>query len=197
MKFELEPLPYAVDALEPHIGARTLEFHYGKHHQAYMDKLRGLLEDNPRMAQKSLEEIIRQSSGGVFNNAAQVWNHTFYWNSMCPDGGGEPGAGLVHRLSDSFGSVQSFKTQFAEAAKTAFGSGWAWLVSTPEKQLEIMVTANADTPLCYGNIPLLNIDVWEHAYYLDYQNKRPDYVDAFLEHLVNWAFAEQNLRAAL
>lgn len=193
MKFELEPLPYAMNALEPHISARTLEFHYGKHHQAYMDKLKGLLEDDPR-ADKSLEEIIGQSSGGIFNNAAQVWNHTFYWNSMRPDGGGDPGTALTGRLSDSFGSVQTFKDRFAEAARTAFGSGWAWLVSTPDKQLDIMVTANADTPLCYRTQPLLCIDVWEHAYYLDYQNRRPDYVDAFMAHLVNWEFAEQNLQ---
>ncbi len=192
MKFELDPLPYEMNALEPHISARTLEFHYGKHHQTYLDKLQGLIKDDP-LADQSLEEIIRHSSGGVFNNAAQVWNHSFYWNSMAPDGGGEPEGELARLISSEFGSIDDFKEKFSTAAKGAFGSGWAWLVVTPDKRLQIVTTSNADNPLCQDHTPLLTLDVWEHAYYLDYQNKRPDYVQAFLEHLVNWQFAQENL----
>ena len=194
MKFELHPLPYDKDALEPHISARTLEFHYNKHHQGYLDKLQNKIGDTPD-ADKPLEEIIKITEDPkVFNLGAQVWNHNFYWHSLSPDGG-QPSKRLVKLLNDNFGSVEAFKKQLASAANGQFGSGWAWLIGRDNGKLEIEATANADNPVKSGDVPLLTIDVWEHAYYLDYQHERPRYVDAFLEELINWRFIDQNLEA--
>ncbi|RMH67666.1 MAG: superoxide dismutase [Actinomyces sp.] len=192
MAIELPPLPWADDALEPHISARTISFHYGKHHAAYVNNLNKAI-DGTDLAGKPLEEIITSSSGGVFNNAAQVWNHTFYWNSMSPGGGGQPSGDIAAAIDAAFGSYDAFRDQFATAAATQFGSGWAWLVKNADGGLEIMQTANADLPLAHGKTALLTIDVWEHAYYLDYQNLRPKYIETYLDHLVNWEFAAANL----
>jgi Fe-Mn family superoxide dismutase len=191
MAFELPPLPYGEDALAPHISAQTLQFHHGKHHATYVTNLNGFVENDASLQGKSLEEIILSSDGGVFNNAAQVWNHTFFWNSMRPGGGGAPSGALAAAIDAAFGSLDGFRTAFADAAKTQFGSGWAWLVAG-ENGLEVMKTANADLPMKHGRKALLTIDVWEHAYYLDYQNRRPDFITAFLDHLVNWDFAAAN-----
>ncbi len=196
MAFELLPLPYDKSALEPHMSAKTLEFHYGKHHQAYVTNLNNLAQGTT-LATKSLESIIREtakdeSAAGIFNNAAQVWNHTFFWNSMTPAGGGVPGGDLARHIDRDFGSVDKFKERFRQAAVGQFGSGWAWLVAD-KGELKIVRTANAMTPIVEGQIPLLTCDVWEHAYYLDYQNRRPDFVNAFLDQLVNWDFAAANL----
>jgi Fe-Mn family superoxide dismutase len=186
MAIVLPPLPYAKDALSPHISEETINFHYGKHHQTYVDNLNGLIAGTD-LAEKSLEEIIKTSDGGIFNNAAQIWNHTFYWESMKPDGGGEVPEVLAKKLAENFGSVENFRSEFTQAALTQFGSGWAWLVKKLDGSLGIQKTANAETPLTDNNItPLLTVDVWEHAYYLDFQNRRPDYVNTFLNHLVNW-----------
>ena len=194
MAIELPPLPYADDALAPHISAHTMSFHYGKHHAAYVNNLNGLI-DGTDLANASLEEIISGAeSGGLFNNAAQVWNHTFYWNSMTPGGGGDPSGDLAAALESSFGSIDAFKTQFKADAVGNFGSGWTWLVQD-DSGLAIVKTDDADTPLAHGGKALLTIDVWEHAYYLDYQNARPAYVDAFLESLINWEFASANYSA--
>jgi len=187
MAIELPPLPYDMDALAPHISAETLDFHYGKHHQAYVTNTNKLIEGTP-LADKSLEEIIAAADGGLFNNAAQVWNHTFYWNSMKPDGGGEPTGAILEAINRDFGSVADFKQRFKEAAVTQFGSGWAWLCEVDGK-LEIRKTGNADTPVKQGVKALLTCDVWEHAYYIDYRNARPNYVAAYLDHLVNWDLA--------
>ncbi len=195
MPFTLPALPYARDALGPHISEETLNYHYGKHHQAYVDNLNKLV-DGTDLADAGLEEVIRASAGskpGIFNNAAQVWNHTFYWHSMKPGGGGEPTGAVADGIKDSFGDYQSFRKAFAEAGATQFGSGWAWLVSKGGK-LEVRKTANAETPLTEDGVtPLLTMDVWEHAYYLDFQNARPKYIETFLDNLVNWDFANQNL----
>ncbi len=193
MSFELPNLPFASDALEPHISANTLSFHHGKHHNTYVTNLNNLVGDT----YKSLEDIIRESAGdpgkaGVFNNAAQVWNHTFYWNSMKSGGGGAPSGDVASGIDAAFGSFDKFKEEFKNAAVTQFGSGWAWLV-VDGGTFKIVKTANADTPIVGGQIPLITCDVWEHAYYLDFQNRRPDYVQAFLNHLVNWDFATSNL----
>jgi Fe-Mn family superoxide dismutase len=184
MPFELPALPYAKNALAPHLSAETLEFHHGKHHQAYVTNLNKLVEGTAN-ASKTLEQIIMASDGGLFNNAAQVWNHTFYWHCMKPRGGGKPEGKLATALAGAFGSVDSFLQQFKEAAVTQFGSGWAWLVKKDGK-LSILKTANADLPMKHGATALLTCDVWEHAYYVDYRNARPNYVQAFLDHLVNW-----------
>jgi len=189
MSFELPPLPYAQSALEPYISARTFEFHYGKHHKAYVDNLNKLVIGTP-FEKASLEDIIKSTAGkseyaGIFNNAAQVWNHTFFWNSMRPNGGGEPKAELKKRLEENFGSIENFKAEFKAAAVGQFGSGWAWLVEE-DNRLKVIKTSNADTPIAHGLKPLLTVDVWEHAYYLDYQNLRANFVDAFLNNLVNW-----------
>ncbi|MFZ6181739.1 superoxide dismutase [Nannocystis pusilla] len=192
MPFTLPELPYAKDALAPHISAETLEFHHGKHHAAYVNNLNKLLEGKPE-AELSLEEVIRRSDGGVFNNAAQVWNHTFYWNSMRPNGGGRPTGELADAIVRDFGSYDKFRELFANAATTQFGSGWAWLVVEQNGKLAVTKTGNADLPLAHGQTPLLTIDVWEHAYYIDYRNARPKYIDTFLEHLVNWDFVAGNL----
>nr|WP_211193939.1 superoxide dismutase [Pyxidicoccus fallax] len=185
-------LPYAKDALAPHISAETLEFHHGKHHAAYVTNLNKLLEGKPE-ANKSLEEVILGSDGGVFNNAAQVWNHTFYWHCMKPNGGGRPTGELADAINRDFGSFEKFREEFANAAATQFGSGWAWLVLDNGK-LKVTKTGNADLPMKHGQKALLTIDVWEHAYYVDFRNARPKYIDTFLEKLVNWDFVAQNFK---
>ncbi|HEY9539446.1 MAG TPA: superoxide dismutase [Kiloniellaceae bacterium] len=193
MAFELPPLPYAQDALEPHCSAKTLSFHHGKHHQAYVSKTNELIAGTEH-ADKSLEEIIKSSSGTLFNQAAQVWNHTFFWNSMKPGGGGQPGGALATAIDKSFGSLDKFKEEFKTKGVGQFGSGWVWLVKDGN-DLKVVGTGNADTPLAHGQTPILTCDVWEHAYYLDYQNRRPDFIQAFLDHLVNWDFAAKNFGA--
>jgi len=192
MSFTLPDLPYAKDALEPHISAETLEYHYGKHHKTYVDKLNGLVEGTEN-ADKPLEEIIRNSSGGLFNNAAQVWNHTFYWNCMSPDGGGEPSGKLAEAIERDFGSVDQLKEKFNETAVGNFASGWTWLVQNTDGSLALVNTDDAETPLTGDARPLLTCDVWEHAYYIDYRNARPKYLDAFW-HLVNWDFVASQMK---
>lgn len=194
MAFELCSLPYAQNALEPYISANTLGLHHGKHHNAYVTNLNNLIKDSP-MASQSLEEIIKASFGdmdkaGIFNNAAQTWNHTFYWSSMKPNGGGTPSGALADKIDKDFGSFDMFKQELTNAAMTQFGSGWAWLVHDGGK-LKVLKTSNADTPMVHGQTALLTIDVWEHAYYLDFQNRRPEYIETFLNHLANWDFAVQ------
>ncbi len=191
MAFELPPLPYAQDALAPHISAETLEYHYGKHHQTYVTNLNKLVEGT-EFENASLEDVILKSDGGLFNNSAQVWNHTFYWNSMTPSGGGAPSGAVADAINAAFGSYDEFRAKFAEAATTQFGSGWAWLVDNGSG-LEIMKTGNADLPMKHGAKALLTIDVWEHAYYIDYRNARPNYINTFLDSLVNWDFVAQNM----
>ena len=194
MAFELPPLPYPKDALAPHISAETLEYHHGKHHAAYVTNLNKLIEGKPE-ANKSLEEIIMGSEigTGVFNNAAQVWNHTFYWSSMKPNGGGQPTGDLLAAINRDFGSFEKFKEEFANAGATQFGSGWAWLVLQNGK-LAVTKTPNADLPMKHGQKALLTMDVWEHAYYIDYRNARPKYIETFLSSLANWDFALENLK---
>jgi Fe-Mn family superoxide dismutase len=191
MAFELPALPYAQDALAPHISAETLEYHYGKHHQTYVTNLNKLVEGT-EFENASLADVIMKSDGGLFNNSAQVWNHTFYWNSMSPDGGGAPSGEVADAINSAFGSYDEFKAKFAEAATTQFGSGWAWLVDSGSG-LEIMKTSNADLPMKHGSKALLTIDVWEHAYYIDFRNARPNYISTFLDSLVNWDFVAQNM----
>ena len=198
MSIELPNLPYAGDALEPHVSARTLEFHHGKHHKAYVDKLNAAIAGTD-YADQSLEAIIAAandaSDAGVFNNAAQIWNHTFLWHSMSPKGGGEPSGALADAINKKYGDLAGFKEAFKSAAMGQFGSGWAWLVRTADG-VDNVATGNADTPLVHGQTALLTLDVWEHAYYLDYQNKRDAYVDTFLDKLINWEFAARNYDAA-
>lgn len=194
MAFELPPLPYAMDALAPHISKETLEYHYGKHHKAYVDNLNKLLPGT-EFEGKSLEEIIMKSSDGVFNNAAQVWNHTFYWHCLSPNGGGEPTGALAEAINKQFGSFDVFKEKFSQASITTFGSGWGWLVKNSEGALEIISTSNAKTPMTEQKKALLTCDVWEHAYYIDYRNLRPKYLEAFWA-LVNWDFVAENLKNA-
>jgi Fe-Mn family superoxide dismutase len=184
MKHELPGLPYAMDALEPYISKKTLEFHYGKHHQAYVNNLNNLV-GGTEFENASLEDIIRKASGGIFNNGAQVWNHTFYWNCMKPNGGGEPGGTLAQAILKNFGSFADFRDKFSKAAATLFGSGWAWLIRKDDGTLDIVQESNAGNPLRNGAVPLLTCDVWEHAYYLDKQNARPDYIADFWK-LVDW-----------
>jgi len=197
MSIEFPALPYAANALEPHISARTFEFHHGKHHKAYVDKLNTAIAGTAYESQ-TLEEIIansrKKSEAAVFNNAAQAWNHTFLWHSMSPDGGGAPTGDLADAINDRFGSLDAFKAAFRTAAMGRFGSGWAWLVRTSDG-VDIVTTGNADTPLVNATRPLLTLDVWEHAYYLDYQNRRDAYIDVFLDKLVNWGFAAKNFAA--
>ena len=200
MAVELPKLPYALDALEPHISKLTLEFHHGKHHKAYVDKTNELIA-NTDLAKKSLEEIVRAAAGQkdkatLFNNAAQAWNHGFYWNSMSPGAGGEPGGAIADRLAVDFQSFGAFREAFKTAAIDHFGSGWAWLV-LDEGRLKIATTANADTPIAHGKTAILAMDLWEHAYYLDYQNQRPIYVENFLGKLANWDFAGHNYELAV
>lgn len=196
MTITLPDLPYDKDALEPHISSRTLSFHHGKHHNAYVTNLNKLIEETD-LASETLEDIIKQTvndadKAGIFNNAAQVWNHTFYWQSMKPKDGGDPSGDIAEKIIADFGSYDNFISQFKNAGLTQFGSGWVWLVLKNNK-LEIMKTSNADTPIAHGIKPLLTMDVWEHAYYLDYQNGRADYIDSFINHLINWDFANSNL----
>ena len=191
MPFSLPDLPYAKDALEPHISAETLEYHYGKHHQTYVDKLNGMVEGTPD-ADKSLEEIIKSASGGLFNNAAQVWNHTFYWHCLSPNGGGAPSGDLAAAIDRDFGSFETFKQKFTDSAIGNFGSGWTWLVQNDDGSLAIVNTDDAETPLTGSATPLLTCDVWEHAYYIDYRNARPKYIDAFWN-LVHWDFVASQM----
>jgi Fe-Mn family superoxide dismutase len=185
-------LPYGRDALAPHISEETLNFHYGKHHMGYLNKLNAAIEADASLQGKSLEELISSASGGLFNNAAQVWNHTFYWHSMSPNGGGEPTGAIAEAINTAFGSFDAFKAAFGAAAAGQFGSGWAWLVKDSSGALSIVTTGNAETPLTQGLTPILTCDVWEHAYYVDYRNDRGGYVKAWWN-LVNWDFANQNL----
>jgi Fe-Mn family superoxide dismutase len=196
MQITLPQLPYPYDALEPHISRTTLEVHHGKHHRAYVEKVKTLAKE-VHLADQPLERIIQQTAGqdthrALFNNAAQAWNHAFYWRCLRPKGGGAPDGEIARRIDTDLDGYNAFAAQFAAAASGQFGSGWAWLV-VDRDQLKVTQTANADTPLAHGQTPLLTIDVWEHAYYLDYQNRRADYVAAVLEHLVNWDFASRNL----
>ncbi|MEK6775478.1 MAG: superoxide dismutase [bacterium] len=196
MPITLPGLPYEKNALEPHISANTLEFHYGKHHNAYVVNTNKLIEGTD-LANKDLEEIIKKTSGdaskaGIFNNAAQVWNHSFYWKCMKPGGGGKPTGSIAKKIDAAFGSYEKFVEEFKNAGATQFGSGWAWLVLKDNK-LQVMKTANADTPIAHGIKPLLTVDVWEHAYYLDYQNRRPDYLSTFVDKLINWDFVNSCL----
>ena len=197
MAFELPPLPYDKNALAPHISANTLDFHHGKHHQAYVTNLNNLIKDKP-LEGHGLEDIITSSFGkadqvGVFNNAAQVWNHTFFWHCMKPGGGGAPSGEVAAAIDASFGSMDTFKEEFKTACVTQFGSGWGWLVADGGK-LAVMKTPNAENPMAHGKTALLTCDVWEHAYYLDYQNRRPDFVQAFMDSLINWGFVAENLK---
>lgn len=197
MPFELPALPYAPTALEPHMSARTFEFHHGKHHKAYVDTLNTLIPGT-EWEKASLEDIIKGTHGNdkyikIFNNAAQIWNHTFFWNSMKPNGGGAPSGNLAQKIDQDLGGLEAFKAKFKEAATTQFGSGWAWLVLASNGKLDVVKTANAVTPLATGQKPILTCDVWEHAYYIDYQNRRADMVQTFLDKLVNWEFAVKNL----
>jgi superoxide dismutase, Fe-Mn family len=194
MAFELPPLPYAKDALQPLMSSETFDYHYGKHHQAYVTKLNELTANTPN-ASKSLEEIILSSDGPLFNNAAQVWNHTFFWNSLKPKGGGKPSGDLASAIDRDFGSFDKFKEQFVAKAVGQFGSGWAWLVSDGGK-LAITSTANADLPLKHKQTALFTVDVWEHAYYIDYRNARPKFVEAVIDGLANWDFVSENLKKA-
>lgn len=194
MKRAIPALPYRSDALEPTLSSLAIDVHYGRHHKGYAEKLEKLVRGTPQ-EEEGLEALVRSAEGDVFNNAAQVWNHTFYWNSMRPDGGGRPEAALLRALEDCFGSFERFRDRFAKAANDHFGSGWAWLVRNTSGQLEVCSTADADNPLRRNCVPLLVLDVWEHAYYLDYRNERSHYVSGFLDHLVSWRFAAENLAA--
>lgn len=191
MIHELPVLPYDKDALAPHISAKTLDFHHGKHHNAYVQNLNNLI-DETEFADISLDDIVTSASGGIFNNAAQHWNHSFYWKCLSPNGGGEPSGALAEAIKGTFGSYDEFKELFSQTAITTFGSGWGWLVKNESGGLEVVSSANAGNPLTSGQTPLLTCDVWEHAYYIDYRNARPKYVDAFWN-LVNWNFVEENL----
>ncbi len=192
MKHELPKLPYSPEALEPYISKKTIEYHYGKHHATYVKKLNGLIPGTD-FEDASLEEIILKAEGGIFNNGAQVWNHSFFWEGFSPNGGGEPQGELMQAIEEAFGSYGKFKDEFSEAAATLFGSGWAWLVKNKEGKLEIVQTANAGNPLRSGQTPLLTCDVWEHAYYLDYQNRRPEFIEGFWK-LVDWPKAAERFR---
>jgi Fe-Mn family superoxide dismutase len=191
MEHKLPPLPYAMDALAPHISKETLEFHYGKHHQAYVTNLNNLIKGS-EFEKASLEEIVKKASGGVFNNAAQVWNHTFFWSSMKPGGGGEASGALAAAIDKKWSSFDAFKEAFAKSAVGNFGSGWTWLVKKSDGGVDIVNTSNAGTPITGADKPLLTIDVWEHAYYIDYRNARPKFVETFLASLANWDFAGKN-----
>ena len=191
MKHELPDLPFAADALEPHISAETLAFHHGKHHRAYVTKLNELIAGTEH-EELPLEEIIGRASGGIFNNAAQTWNHSFYWNCLSPTGGGAPTGKIAEAIDARWGAFDKFKDELTQSAATNFGSGWTWLVKNEQQKLEIVNTSNAGTPLTDNKTPILTIDVWEHAYYIDYRNARPQYIEAYWN-LVNWEFANQNL----
>ncbi len=190
MQHELPPLPYEKNALEPHISSETLDYHYGKHHQTYVTNLNKLIVGT-EFEDKALEDIITSASGGIFNNAAQVWNHSFYWNCLSPSGGGEPSGAVAEAINAAFGSFDDFKEKFSTSAATNFGSGWTWLVKNQDGGLAVVNTSNAGTPMTDGLTALLTCDVWEHAYYIDYRNARPKYVEAFWN-LVNWNFVSEN-----
>jgi superoxide dismutase, Fe-Mn family len=190
MEHTLPALPYALDALQPHISKETLEFHYGKHHQTYVTNLNNLIKGT-EFETASLDDIVKKSSGGVFNNAAQIWNHTFYWNSLSPKGGGAPSGALATAINAKWGSFDAFKEAFTKSAVGNFGSSWTWLVKKSDGSLDIVNTSNAATPVTSGDTPLLTCDLWEHAYYIDYRNRRPDYMNAYWS-LVNWEFAAKN-----
>jgi len=192
MELKLRPLPYGYDALKPHISALTVETHYDKHHRGYVDKTNKAIVGGP-LEGKPLLEIVLTSTGDLFNNAAQVWNHDFYWRSLSPDGGGQPGAAVSGALSARFGSVEVFKKELASAAANEFGSGWAWLIKSRDGHLRVVATTDAENPLKAGHTPLITIDVWEHAYYLDFRNERAKYIAAYLDHLINWDFIGENL----
>jgi Fe-Mn family superoxide dismutase len=192
MEHKLPALPYAMDALAPHISKETFEFHYGKHHQAYVNNLNNLIKGT-EFENAALEDIIKKSSGGIFNNSAQVWNHTFFWNSMKPGGGGKPAGALAAAIDKKWGSYDAFKEAFTKSAVGNFGSGWTWLVKKGDSSVDIVNTSNAATPLTTADKALVTIDVWEHAYYIDYRNARPKFVETFLNSLVNWDFAAKNL----
>lgn len=199
MAYSLPELPYAYSALDPYISPNTLEFHHDKHHAAYVKNFNDAVQGTD-LEQHNLEWVIQRLSDdservSIFNNAAQAWNHTFYWSSMQPNGGGQPTGDLARKIDDDLGGFDNFVSAFKAAATSQFGSGWAWLVLSGD-QLQVTKTANADNPLCHNQVPLLTVDVWEHAYYLDYQNKRPDYIQTFLDHLINWDFAAANLAQA-
>lgn len=189
MEHKLPELPYALDALAPHISKETLEYHYGKHHQTYVTNLNNLIAGT-EFAELSLEDIIKKSTGGIFNNAAQVWNHTFYWNCLSPKGGGQPNGAIADAINRKFGSFDKFKEEFTKTSVTTFGSGWGWLIKNADGSIGLTSTSNAGTPLTSGQTPLLTCDVWEHAYYIDYRNARPKYVESFWN-LVNWDFVNQ------
>jgi len=192
MEHKLPDLPYAIDALQPHISKETMEFHYGKHHQAYVTNLNNLIKGT-EFENAGLEEIVKKApAGGVFNNAAQVWNHSFFWHSMKPGGGGQPTGKLADAINKKWGSFEAFKEAFGKSAVGNFGSGWTWLVKKADGSVDIANTSNAGTPLTGTDTALLTVDVWEHAYYVDYRNRRPDFVGAFLNHLANWDFAAKN-----
>lgn len=193
MEHKLPELPWPKDALSPHISAETIDFHYGKHHKAYVDKLNAAIKGT-EYAEMSLEDIIRKSKGGLFNNAAQVWNHTFYWNCLSPNGGGEATGSVAELINKKWGSFDKFREEFSNQAAANFGSGWTWLVKTAAGEVDIVNTSNAETPLTTEHTALLTIDVWEHAYYVDYRNARPNYIESFWK-LVNWDFVNQNLGA--
>ena len=200
MTHQLPPLPYAEDALAPHVSQQTVALHYGKHHQSYITNLNNLLKDNP-LLDRSLEEIIMASHGkpdmaGVFNNAGQAWNHAVYWPSMKPNGGGKPSGDIAAKIDSDLGGYEKFVELFKTAGATQFGSGWAWLALDKNKKLTVVKTANADSPMTAGGVGLIGLDVWEHAYYLDYQNRRPDYIQTFLDKLINWDYANDNLKKA-
>ena len=195
MEYKLPPLPYAMDALEPAMSKETLEYHYGKHHQAYVKELNNLIKGT-KFENATLEQIIATASGPLFNNAAQTWNHTFFWNCMAPRGGGEPTGALAHAIGEKWGSYAQFKEAFSKSAVSNFGSGWTWLVVRSDG-INIVNTDDADNPLTSGDEPLLTLDVWEHAYYIDYRNERPKFVDAFFKNLVNWEFALRNYDSSL
>jgi Fe-Mn family superoxide dismutase len=199
MTYELPPLPFDYTALEPHVSKSTLEFHHDKHHAAYVNNYNNMVKGTD-MESKSIEEVIKAtyndaSKAGIFNNAAQAWNHTFYWNCIKPSGGGQPSGELADKIAADFGSFDKFKEEFKTAAATQFGSGWAWLV-LDKSSLKVVKTSNAENPLAMGLTPLLTIDVWEHAYYLDYQNKRPDYIETFISSLINWDFVAEQMKNA-
>lgn len=191
MEHQLPPLPFPLDALAPHMSKETLEYHYGKHHQAYVTNLNNL-QKGTEFENLPLEEIIKKSSGGIYNNSAQVWNHTFFWNSLSPKGGGEPKGALAEAIKKKFGDFAAFKEAFTKSAVGNFGSGWTWLVKKPDGSVDIVNTGAAGTPLTTPDKALLTLDVWEHAYYIDHRNARPKFVETFLASLANWAFAEAN-----
>lgn len=192
MSFKLPELPFAKDALAPHISPETLDYHYGKHHNAYVTNLNNLTKDTEN-EDKSLETLITTTEGGLFNNAAQTWNHTFFWNCLSPNSGGTPTGAVLEAINKNFGSFGEFKKQFSAASATLFGAGWAWLVQDDDKSLEIVQMSNAGNPLTLGKKPIITLDVWEHAYYIDYRNARPEFIEHFWE-LVNWDFALKNMQ---